>query len=104
MGRAKARTNGASMKKEYDFSGGKRGALLTAPGKSRITIYLDNDILQAFRERGDAAGRGYQTMINDALRAALGDESQPIDVRTLRRVLREEIPKYRVARSGRKRR
>jgi BrnA antitoxin of type II toxin-antitoxin system len=92
------------MKKEYDFSGGKRGALLKAPGKTRITIYLDNDILEAFREKGDAAGRGYQTMINDALRAALGDEAQPIDIRTLRRILREEMPQYRVARSGRKRR
>jgi len=92
------------MKKEYDFSGGKRGALLKAPGKTRITIYLDNDILEAFRDKGDAAGRGYQTMINDALRAALGDEAQPIDIRTLRRILREEMPQYRVARSGRKRR
>lgn len=91
------------MKKEYDFSGGKRGALLKAPGKSRITIYIDNDVLEEFRERGDAAGRGYQTMINDALRASLGDESKPVDVGTLRRVLREEIPKYRVARSRQKR-
>jgi len=91
------------MKKEYDFSGGKRGASLKAPGKSRITIYLDNDILEKFRERGDAAGRGYQTMINDALRAALGDEAQPINAQTLRRILREEIPKYQVARKSRKR-
>ena len=91
------------MKKEHDVSGGKRGAALKAPGKSRITIYLDNDILEVFRDRGDAAGRGYQTMINDALRAALGDEAQPINAQTLRRILREEIPKYQVARKGRKR-
>jgi len=91
------------MKKEYDFSGGKRGAFLKAPGKSRITIYLDNDILEEFRERGDAAGRGYQTMINDALRTALGDEAQPINAQTLRRIRREEIPKYRVERKSRKR-
>jgi len=91
------------MKKEHDVSGGKRGAALKAPGKSRITIYLDNDILEVFRDRGDAAGRGYQTMINDALRAALGDEAQPINAQTLRRILREEIPKYRVGRKGRKR-
>ena len=91
------------MKKEHDVSGGKRGAALKAPGKSRITIYLDNDILEVFRDRGDAAGRGYQTMINDALRAALGDEAQPINAQTLRRILREEIPKYRVGRKRRKR-
>ena len=77
--------------------------MLKAPGKSRITIYIDNDILEEFRDRGDAAGRGYQTMINDALRASLGDESKPLDVGTLRRVLREEIPRYRVTRSSRKR-
>ena len=92
------------MKKEYDFSGGKRGALLKAPGKSRITIYIDNDILEEFRERGDEAGRGYQTMINDALRAALGDDSRPVDVETLRRVIREELPQYRTSPVSRKRR
>jgi plasmid stability protein len=91
------------MKKEYDFSGGKRGQVLKTRGKTRITIYLDDDILEAFRDRADAAGRGYQTLINDALRAALGDETQPVDVRTLRRILREEMPGYRVARRGRKR-
>jgi hypothetical protein len=91
------------MKKEYDFTGAKRGQVIKTPGKSRITIYIDNDILERFRERGDAAGRGYQTMINDALRAALGDEKQPINAQTLRRILREEIPKYQVVRKGRKR-
>jgi uncharacterized protein (DUF4415 family) len=53
--------------------------------KTRITIYIDDDLLEAFRERADAAGRGYQTMINEALREALGKEAQPIDARTLRR-------------------
>jgi hypothetical protein len=91
------------MKKEYDFSGVKRGAYVKTPGKSRINIYLDNDVLEEFRERGDAAGRGYQTLINDALRAALGDEAQPVNAQTLRRILREEIPQYRVARKSRKR-
>ena len=46
------------MKKEHDFGGGKCGAYRKARGKSRITIYLDNDILEVFRERSDAAGRG----------------------------------------------
>ena len=79
------------MRKEYDFSKAKRGPVITPSGKTRITIYLDDDILEAFRERADASGRGYQTMINDALREALGKETQPIDARTLRRIIREEL-------------
>ena len=79
------------MRKEYNFSKGKRGPVVKTSGKTRITIYLDDDILEAFRRRADASGRGYQTMINDALRAALGHEAQAIDARTLRRILREEL-------------
>ena len=79
------------MRKEYDFSKAKRGPVITPSGKTRITIYLDDDILEAFRERADASGRGYQTMINDALREALGKEAQRIDARTLRRIIREEL-------------
>jgi uncharacterized protein (DUF4415 family) len=79
------------MRKEYDFSGARQGAVIKQPGKTRITIYLDDDVLQAFRERADASGRGYQTMINDALREHLGKTSQPLDARTLRRILREEL-------------
>ena len=58
------------MKKEYDFRHGKRGAILkTPPGKTRITIRIDEDILQWFREQVHAAGGGnYQTLINSALR------------------------------------
>jgi uncharacterized protein (DUF4415 family) len=79
------------MRKEYDFSKGKRGQVVKPSGKTRITIYLDDDILEAFRRRADAAGRGYQTMVNEALRAALGHEAQAVDARTLRRILREEL-------------
>ena len=79
------------MKKEYDFSRAKRGAVIAPHGKTRITIYLDDDVLQEFRERADAAGRGYQTLINDALREHLGKSHQPVDSRTLRRILREEL-------------
>ena len=81
------------MKKEYDFNKGKRGAVLDAPGKTRITIYLDNEVIGAFRERGDTSGRGYQTLINEALREYLATSSKPIDEKTLRRVLREELKK-----------
>ena len=79
------------MRKEYDFRGAKQGAVIKHPGKTRITIYLDDDVLQAFRERADASGRGYQPMINDALREFLAMSVQPLDARTLRRILREEL-------------
>jgi len=79
------------MKKEYDFSRGRRGAVVPQKRKTRITIYLDDDILEEFRERADAAGRGYQTMINDALREHLGKAKPPVDAKTLRRILREEL-------------
>lgn len=79
------------MKKEYDFSKGVRGAVIPQHGKTRITIYIDDDILEDFRDRGDACGRGYQTMINEALRQYLGKAQKPIDARTLRRILREEL-------------
>ena len=65
-------------------------------GKTRISIYIDDNILEEFRSRADAAGRGYQTMINDALRSHLGESQNPLDAKTLRRILREEL-KRRVA-------
>jgi uncharacterized protein (DUF4415 family) len=64
------------MKKEYDFSKGKRGPVVKQPGKTRITIYLDNDIIETFRERSDTAGYGYQTMINEALREYLNKKEK----------------------------
>ena len=79
------------MRKEYDFSGAKRGAVIPQKGKSRISIYLDDRVIEEFRKRAEAAGRGYQTMINDALREYLGRSTRPLDVETLRRILREEL-------------
>lgn len=79
------------MRKEYDFSSGKRGAVLPSPGKTRVTIMIDDDIIEAFRARADAAGRGYQTLMNEALRAAIDPEGAPVTVRTLRAVLRERL-------------
>jgi len=81
------------MKKEYDFSKGKRGAVIPQKGKSRITIYLDDDVLEEFRGRADKLGRGYQTIINDALREFLGKGDKPISEDMLRRILREELKK-----------
>ena len=79
------------MKKEYDFSKGRRGAVVKQTGKTRITIYIDDDVLEEFRERADQLGRGYQTMMNQALREYLEKSSAPVDEMTLRRVLREEL-------------
>ena len=79
------------MRNEYDFSKAKRGAVVASPGKTRITIMLDNDVLDAFRARADAEGRGYQTAINDALRSAISAEAAPVTVATLRRELKRAL-------------
>jgi uncharacterized protein (DUF4415 family) len=79
------------MKAEYDFSQAKRGAVIPQTGKTRITIYIDDDVLDTFRERGDATGRGYQTLMNKALRDYLSKVKQPLDEETLRRVIQEEL-------------
>ncbi len=81
------------MEKEYDFSKGKRGAIIEPKGKTRITIYLDDDVIDAYRQMGDDAGRGYQTLINEALRQTLTKRSVAVDAKTLRRILREELKK-----------
>lgn len=83
------------MRKEYDFSKGKRGPVLKAPpGKTRITIRIDDDILDWFRAQVHEAGGGsYQTMINSALREYVHSKKEPLEA-TLRRVLREELPGY----------
>lgn len=65
--------------------------MIRQSGKTRITIFLDNDLLEAFRNRADAAGRGYQTMINEALREYLGRSAKPVDAATIRRIVREEL-------------
>jgi len=81
------------MKTQHNFGGGKRGAVLkTASGKTRITIRLDEDILEWFRKQAHAAGGGnYQTLINAVLREYVGAKREPLEA-TLRRVLREELP------------
>ena len=79
------------MKKEYDFSKGKRGAVVPQKGKTRITIYFDTEIVEAFRNRAEAKGLGYQTMINQVLREYLSDSTHALDEATLRRVIREEL-------------
>jgi uncharacterized protein (DUF4415 family) len=84
------------MKPEYDFSKGKRGAVIsTPPGKERITIRLDKDILDWFREQVNAQGGGnYQTMINQVLKEYILNRQAPLE-EMLRRVVREELAQYR---------
>jgi uncharacterized protein (DUF4415 family) len=81
------------MKKQYDFRKGKRGAVLPAAGKTRITIRIDNDVLTWFRDQVRAAGGGnYQTLINRALREQITDQRESLE-KTVRRVLKEEFAK-----------
>jgi uncharacterized protein (DUF4415 family) len=78
---------------EYDFSNGKRGAVISPdPNKIRITIRLDADIIDYFKGLVHKAGGGnYQTMINNALREYLNKQQVPLNEEVLRRVIREEL-------------
>ena len=80
------------MRKEYDFSGAKRGPVVSVPkGKTRITIRLDEDVLAWFKSQVHRAGGGnYQSLINAALREHVRRADEPLED-TLRRVLREEL-------------
>jgi uncharacterized protein (DUF4415 family) len=85
------------MRKEYDLSKARRTRQVphleklreSSQGKTRITIMLDNDVLESFRLRAEEEGSGYQTLINKALRASMGNG--PLDEATLRQVIREEL-------------
>lgn len=80
------------MKKSYDFSKGVRGPVVPSTGKTRVTMYLDDDVLEAFRAKAGAEGKGYQTMINEVLRKAIAvKDSSPVTVDVLRQILREEL-------------
>jgi len=80
------------MKSNYDFRKGRRGAVLPVPhNKIRITIRLDQDVVDWYRGQVEKAGAGsYQTLINDALRDWMQHQQEPLED-TLRRVLREEL-------------
>ncbi len=79
-------------KEEFDFSKAKQGAVVqTSPGKTRITIRLDNDIINWFRNKVHEAGGGnYQTLINEALRQYIQQQDNALE-KTLRKVIREEL-------------
>jgi len=85
------------MRKEIDFSKAKRASEIShlktlqteAKGKTRITIMLDNDILENFRHQAENEGLGYQTLINQTLRSSMG--VKPLNESLLRQVIREEL-------------
>ena len=78
-----------TMREDYDFSKGKRGAVIATPGKKRITIDLDVDVIDSFQKQAKQNGVGYQTLINAALREA--SSKGPVTLDALRRILREEL-------------
>jgi uncharacterized protein (DUF4415 family) len=84
------------MKDEYDFSRARRGPVVPIPqSKTRITIRLDTDVLDWFRQRvEDAGGGNYQSLINAALREHMNKRDQPLEP-MLRRVIREELQRSR---------
>jgi uncharacterized protein (DUF4415 family) len=84
------------MKREYAFRKGKRGLIVVPEpeqrGKTRITIRLDEDLVDYFLKEAERSGgsAGYQTLINDALRQHVEGRAPKFE-ETLRRILREEI-------------
>ena len=96
------RKNGI-MRKEYDFSNAKRAKDVPhlaklqaeAKGKTRITIMIDNVVIEAFKALAKKKGIGYQTLINQALLESVA--GRPLDEETLRSVIREELGRYSVS-------
>jgi len=83
------------MKREYDFSRAKRGPIAPPTrGKTRITIRIDDDVLDWFRASVHKQGGGnYQTLMNSALREHMA-RNEDLLAETLRRVIREEVAPY----------
>lgn len=79
------------MKAEYDFSKGRRGQAVPTKGKTRITIYLDDPILAAFKAESARTGTGYQTLINEALAQHIGLAERPMTSEQVRKIVREEL-------------
>jgi uncharacterized protein (DUF4415 family) len=86
------------MKRSYDFGKARRGAVVpSGPGKTRITIRIDNETLAWFKAQVHGAGGGnYQSLMNRALREWIENRREPIE-QILRRVLREELPGYKIS-------
>ncbi len=88
------------MKREYDLRKGKRGPVIPLPAeKVRITIRLDREIVDHFREKvRKAHGGNYQTLINDALREHIRRPglAQLLGAE-VRSVLREKLEKIKAS-------
>ena len=82
------------MKKEYDFSKAKRGAVISPIGKTRITIYLDDEIIDQFKLRSEKLGKGYQTLINEALKAYVNSSEGVLTPELVRKIVREELASH----------
>ncbi|HEY7300224.1 MAG TPA: BrnA antitoxin family protein [Xanthobacteraceae bacterium] len=79
------------MRKVYDFSMSKRGAVIPAAGKTRITIYLDNAVLERFKAESRRTGRGYQTLINESLKSHVRSGGEQMTQELVRKIVREEL-------------
>ncbi len=79
------------MRKIYDFSKGRRGAVVASAGKTRITIYVDDAVIKRFKAQSEKTGKGYQTLINEALKAHLGLAEQLVTQELVRKIVREEL-------------
>ncbi|MBF0158812.1 MAG: CopG family transcriptional regulator [Magnetococcales bacterium] len=78
------------MRDEYDFTEAKRGAVILPQGKTKITIYMDDELFSELESSSSLAGYGVQETIHQAVREYLHRSVEPIES-TLRRVLREEL-------------
>ena len=82
------------MKKEYDFSNARRGPLKIPKGKTRVTMYLDDAVIESFRAKSEKTGKGYQTLINDALRATTARQATQLTADKVREIVREELAQH----------
>src|SRR5260370_33616302 len=83
-----------TMKKVYDFSKGKRGAVIPRTGKTRITIYMDDAVLKRFKAQSEKSGKGYQTLINEALKSYLGIRAQPVPQQLIPKHVRANLASH----------
>lgn len=66
------------MKDEYDFSKGKRGALLSSEGKTLLHIYIDDEVMESIKAGAEKANVGYQTFVNEFLKSHLSKEDSQL--------------------------
>jgi uncharacterized protein (DUF4415 family) len=83
------------VKPEYDFSRGRRGQAVPTKGKTRITIYLDDEIVASFKAKSARTGIGYQTLINEALARQIGTAEKPMTAEQVRKIVRDELAQAR---------